>query len=177
MASSQLTDIAKIKNRPDPLLAFKWVVVAPYLPFGLPSTYVESLDLPFNNLSIGDGWYRAATFTYFPSTINISSFNIVLYEDDRATALGWVETWKSKVRNPNTGKYGLPSKYKKDLKVTLLDTNNELVLTTTLQGIWPAETSSWPLGQSNERLTLTQTFSVDGSIAEWHKTVRLVNIP
>jgi hypothetical protein len=170
MGDKRLTDIARALERSDPLLAFKWVCSQDTLPFGLQSSYLESVGLPFQNLNIGDGWYGGSTYSYFPGPHNIEATSISLYEDSKGSALAWVHMWKARIKNFNIGLYGLPTEYKRDLEVLLLDTNNDVVIQAKLLGIWPAATDNFTLNYTdNNRLVVTQNFSVDGQEIYWPK--------
>ena len=144
-------------------MSFRWVSDVP--PLGLPYTYVEEVDLPFNNIQVASGWAGGSGFTYFPSTHDISSFSITFYEDIHATTMKWLLKWKSKVKDFSTGLYGLPDSengYKQNWTFILTDNKGNPVLRSKMTGMWPAETSNFTLNTESARITISQTFSVDG---------------
>ncbi len=161
-----------LHNRPDPMFAFKWVLKLDYLPFGLPSHYLESVDLPFNNIQVGETIYGGGKYNLFPGAHNISSLNLVFYEDQKGTATKWIELWKSKIKNFRTGAYGLPGDgslssdgYKQQIDVQMVNTKNERIMDIQMFGLWPEATSNWSLGYSEDgRLTVSQSFAVDDQI-------------
>jgi hypothetical protein len=166
MANTQIKDLLK---RSDPLLSFKWVCPED-LPFGLPGNFVEGVDLPWRNIRIGEGVYQGSKYDFFPGPHDISSFQMTFYEDDKASCVKWIDGWKNEVKNFETGLYRLPSHYKKDIKVQLLDSQNNPIMTVTLIRCWPAETGNWSLNYTdNGRLTVSQTFSVDDQKIEFHR--------
>lgn len=163
------TELAQLQALPDPLLNFRWVVQESFA--GLPKSYVERVDLPFSNIQVREGIYNASSFTYFPGFHNISAFSMSFYEDKNATVLSWINQWKNKIKDFNTGLYKLPSTYKRDLKVHLLDQTGEDVMIVQLKGLFPAETSNLPLEYtSSNRITIEQQFSCDDGVIEFMKT-------
>jgi len=172
MGDKTLTDIQKILNLEDPLLAFKWV--AKYLPFDLAPEFMEAIDLPFNNISVSEGQYVGSRFIYHPGTHTVSSFSATFYEDRSGRSTSWLNYWKSRVKNFETGAYGLPSQYKRNIIVTLLDQKNDAVITAKLIGCWPADTNPFSLNYSDgsARITNQQTFSVDDVKYTFHKSPR-----
>jgi len=166
MSASELTQISKLMNRPDPILSFKWV--SPVLPFDLPSDYLESIDLPFNNVAVNDAHYNGSGFTYFPGTHNVAAFNASFYMDSEARSLKWILAWKSRIKNFDTGAYSMPKDYKSSWKVQLLDTKNAQIAVWNLAGVWPADTSPFSMNYTdNGRLVLTQSFSIDNIVISY----------
>ena len=170
MSNKRMTEIEKILNLPDPMLQFKWV--AKYLPFDLPPEYMENIDLPFNNLSVSEGVFVGGKFLYYPGTHTISSFNISVYEDRNGRALAWINRWKSRVKNFETGAYFLPGNYKRNIIVSQLDQKNNPVTTIKLKGCWPSDTAPMQLNYTDgsARIIHQQTFSVDDQEIQLHRT-------
>lgn len=156
-------------QRPDPLMQSKWACVEPTLPLGLPAHYLESVDLPWNNIKIGETIYGGGGYTNFPGSHSIGSVNLVLYEDQKATTTQWINAWKAAVQDFDSGFYNLPGDgsvnstgFKKGFNVQLLNTMNEPVMTAKMTGLWPENTSNWTLSYSEDgRLTVSQSFSID----------------
>lgn len=162
MGNTALTQIDKLLHMSDPQLSFKWV--SPLLPLGLESHFLESIDIPFNNIKVNDSVYGGSGYTYFPGSHDVSAFNASFYMDSLGTSLKWITAWKSLIKDFNTGAYGLPSRYKQKWLVQLLNTKNDVVLGVDLQGVWPSETSAFNLNYTdNGRLVLTQSFSIDNA--------------
>lgn len=155
------TKLATLLKRPDPLLEYMWICDS--LPFGLPVEYVETLDLPFNNIKIAEPFAGGAGYTYYPGTHDISSFSMAFYMDVQGTSLKWLNKWKGLVKDFKTNLYGLPSSYKQPITVILYDNRGKAVVKVKLTGTWPADTQNLSLSNSSyNRLILTQTFSCDG---------------
>lgn len=165
-----LTSIQILLNRPDPLLNFKWICKK--LPFDYPASYVEGIDLPFNNIAVGDKAHSASGYSYYPGTHDISSFSITFYEDVSASTSKYLYGWKNKIKDFETGLYQLPgingSGYKQDISVVLLDQANNPVMGVTLKGVWPSDTGNFSLNYTDAgRVIVTQTFSVDGQTLDF----------
>ena len=161
------TELAQLLHgvRPDPLLSFKWVCLDDTLPFGLPCHYLEAVELPWENIQVGNGVFVGGSMTYYPGTSDVSGLNLTLYEDQKGTTTEWILNWKARIKNFKTGIYGLPygkNGYKRQMKVALLDTKNQPVIVATLGGIWPEATSAWSLNYTDAgRLVVSQAFSID----------------
>jgi len=168
MGNPNLTHIQKLLNLPDPLLDFKWICRDGKLPFGLPSEYLESIDLPFLNIRIKEGVFGGSRYTYYPGFHDISSFSVNFYEDSQGNVTRWLWQWKNRIKDFKTGIYNLPSDYKRNLNIQLLDTNNTPVINASLIGVWPADTSNYQLNYTNNgRIIVGQTFSIDNQELEF----------
>lgn len=163
-STTSVTDIGKLLARPDPLPMFKWrVKVLPKKQFGVDESYVESVDLSWNNIKAG-GHFAGGGYTYFPEFHDISAFSINLYADAEGRSLKYINSWKSKVKNFDTGLYGLPKDYKDNLIVQLRDNKDVPIVEVTLQGVWPSDLGNVSLDYSDgsSRVVWNLTLSVDG---------------
>ena len=165
MPSPALTHLELMTNRPDPLLSFKWVVHGGFtngrVGSILPAEYVESVEIPFNNVK-SENIFAGSGYNYFASFHDVSSFTVNFYMDVDNTVMAWLAEWKNKVKNFSTGVYGLPKDYKGEVTIHLLDNQNDGVMAAKLQGIWPADTNNFQLDSENNRLVISQNFSIDG---------------
>lgn len=163
MGNKALTQIDKLLSRPDPLLSFKWV--SGNVPLGLPSEYLESIEVPFNNVKVGEGMHAGSGYQYYPGTHDVSGFSATFYVDGEGRAIEWILGWKSLIKNFSTGAYNVATVYKKSWKVDMLNTKNDVIVTAEFSGAWPSETSNFALNYSDTgRLILTQAFSVDDCV-------------
>lgn len=144
----------------DPLLDFKWACTS--LPLGHDPTYVEEVDLPFQQISPKEGLFGAGQYTFHPAFQDISAFDITFYEDSQLNTSKWLQTWFERIRRPSDGAYYLPTNYKFDIQLELMDTTGATVGRVTLINVWPTARGNWPLSYSgNDRLKVQQNFSVD----------------
>ena len=158
----ELTDIARLSARPDPLLDFKWRVKAlPRPAFGVDETYIETVDLPWNNIGAAN-IFAGGGYNYFPQFHDISAFGINIYADCEGRSLKWLNAWRQSVKSFETGLYSLPKDYKENLVVQLMDTKNKPIVEVTLNGVWPADFTSLNLvSESGNRIVYAVQFSVD----------------
>lgn len=144
----------------EPLLDFKWHCLS--MPFGFDTDYVETIGLPFPTLAVKE-MYGAANSTFYPGAMSVAAFDITFYEDSKARSRNYLRMWHERIRHPSEGYYYLPSNYKRDIEVELLDTQNKPVLGVRLKGCWPTQSNAWDLtSNGNGRLTIQQNFAVDG---------------
>jgi len=134
----------------------------------LDPSYVESIDVPFNNISIADNWYGGSGYTYFAGPHDISSFSVTFYEDQKVSTLKYILAWKNLVKDFDSGFYNLPGLgdgkvgYKRSMRLLFLDSKNNAILQADLEGIWPADTGNLSLNYTDSgRITISQTFSCD----------------
>lgn len=157
--------IGDLLSRKDPQPTWRWVVTTgtKVLPFGLPASYVESIDVPFLNVQVQSPVFVAGGFVYFPGFHDIAAFGMTFYEDEDGTTLRWIQAWKNRIKNFTSGDMGLPSEYKRDIPVSLLDNTGSVKVSILLKGCWPSDTGNIPLSYTDEngRLTYSQTFSID----------------
>lgn len=132
------------------------------LPFGHDADYVENVDIPHPSVNIKP-LFGAGTFTYYPGFVEISAFNITLYEDHSMRTTKWLYYWLSRIRNPSTGAYYLPPNYKRDLNFTLYNTKGEPILNVAAKNCWVSTADNWSLVPGEgEVLKLSVNIATDG---------------
>ncbi len=167
MASTSTTHLERLLNLEDPLLSFKWITT--YLPFDMSVSRVEAIDLPMDNIQPGESPFVGGRFYKTPGSHTISSFQLSLYEDRKASALAWIMYWKSQIKDFSTGVYKLPKDFKRPIKVSLLDQKNVTAANVTLKNCWPSDTSPLSLNYTDgsSRIIVQQTFEVDEATWEF----------
>jgi hypothetical protein len=156
------TSIQRALRLPDPLLDWKWVYSTATLPLGLDSSYIESVDLPFNNI-VANSVNVAGGSISFPGVNSVAAVSMSLYEDRYCNTLNWIQTWKNLIKDLGSGIFNTPDKYKFDLKFTLLDNKNIELAEVILVNCFPTDTGNHSLNYSgNGRIVISQSFSVDG---------------
>lgn len=155
----ELLDINKLRQvhsgAGEPLLAWKWYLRAFPDIAGktLPTSYCEEVGLPFAQFNQNTKEIAATTLN-LPGTSSIDSFEITVFEDQKLSAMDYFLTWKHLVQNPLTGGYNVPAVYWRNLPVTLMNTKNEDIGTSTVYNVWPISISNLALSQENNRVRL-----------------------
>lgn len=170
------TQLHRALARPDPMLNFKWQATSIPGPNSslIDTSYIENFDLPFSNVRT-TGVFFGGGYNYFPEFHDTSAFSVTFYGDSEGRAMAYLWGWKQQVKRFNGGLYNLPSKFKDNWKVELLNTKGEVIVKATLVGCWPADTNNVTLDQDgSNRITFSQTFSLDSMELEF---VKWGNIP
>lgn len=161
---SAITDIGLLSRRPDPMLSNQWYVkVMPpsAAKYKIDHTYVETLDLPFNEIKSG-AHFSGGGYTYFPEFHDISAFNVNVYADVEGRAIKWLVDWRKRVKDFDSGLYGLPGDYKEHLVAALMTPTQKTIFTVDLQGIWPTSISNLSLeNEGATKLVYAVNFSID----------------
>ena len=162
MPDTSIDTFLRARQRGDePILGFKWVCTG--LPYGLPLTYVESVQVSWVKLNVKDGLFAAATYSYYPGFSDIDSFTMTFHESVRTATTKWLLYWMSRIKNFSTGTYFLPGHYKEDISLSLLDNQNRSVLDITMKDCWPIVRDPIDLNYHDpaSRIQLSVSFSVD----------------
>lgn len=155
------TFISRRDGDRSPIHDWKWVCTS--LPYGMDADYCETVDLPkpsFNQKNL----FGAGAFTFYPGFQEIGTFDCTFYEDISLRTSGWLNGWRKKIRNPETGAYALPPEYKEIMTFDLLDNENNTILTAEARGVWPSTEAPWSLNynSTNSLLKVQMSFSTDG---------------
>lgn len=162
MPDTSLETFIKYRQREhEPLMGFKWICTS--LPYGLPTTYVESIQVSWVKLNVKDGLFAAATYSYFPGFSDIDSFTMTFHEGVGTKTRQWLTGWLNRIKNFSTGTYYLPSNYKEDIQIALLDNKNNKVMDVTMVDVWPIVPDPIDLNYTDpsSRIQLSVSFSVD----------------
>ena len=147
-----------------PLLDFYWYCVE--LPFDLDPSYVETVSLPVPSINMKPV-FMGARFRQYPGFRELSAFDITFYEDVSLRTHRWIEDWRNRIMDPETGTYFLPGNYKRNMKFALTDgrTTDTPVMTVTLVDVWPTTTSAFELQNAGgQPIKVQQNFAIDDVI-------------
>ena len=152
----------------EPLLSMYWHCLE--LPFGGETSYVETVNIPFPSLGVRPVFVGGA-YTQFPSFQEIAAFDITFHEDVAVRSRRWLNNWFNLIRNQQTGAYGLPATYRRNMSFALMagvgnsGTEQRTVMTITLRNCWPTQSGAWDLTNTDPTpLKLQQNFATDGII-------------
>lgn len=168
--SSGISRLQKARQRKDPLLSFDWMATVPDI--GCPnitvdqslfvSFYIEeaNVTLPyFQNTDV----FRCGTRKNYPGFSDTGTLSLVFYEDREMNATTYIEYWKSKIQNRETGRYKVPKKYKQDIEIVCYDARGIIAGKFVAKGCWPAQSGNFQLQSSaSDRITRSADFNTDG---------------
>jgi hypothetical protein len=154
--------LSAARARLDPLMSFNWYCDLPDLDGAqLGWQYVEEAILPFLELEQVSN-YQAGRQKHYPHHYNLGSLSLKLYEDSNGIATSYLDTWRRKIVDPDSGLFYLPKDYKKTIIVTVLDQAKATVMFLEYTGCWPMRSDSYQMTSgSSERIAPTVEFSVD----------------
>lgn len=125
-----------------------------------PDDFIETIDLPvsfFNseqNLEMGSMVYSAGMQ-------DVNGFSVTFYEYHDWRVLEWLNDWKARMYNPDTGFYGYAEGYWAEWTCGLLDLSRTSVLyDARLVNVFPTQTNPIQLTGEGGRLMLSQEFGV-----------------
>lgn len=144
----------------EPVHDWKWKCLS--LPFGMDVDYCESVDLPKPAVAQKD-LFGAGTFTYYAGFVQIGTFDCMFYEDVSFRTADWLTGWRNKIRDPETGAYGLPPEYKYNIEFGLYDTTGKMILKAVAKNCFPTTEGNWSLNYTggNGLLKTNVSFSTD----------------
>lgn len=156
------TSIEVLLARSEPQFSWKWTYGAETLPFGLHYSFVESASIGFNGVTAGQPIFVNAGFMQMPGNHETEQLSITFYMDGAGSVLKWLESWKRRIKDFDTGLYNGQSEYKRDLQFHLQDTRGSVNSRLLYKGCFPLVTSALDLSYNESgHLVLSQPFSVD----------------
>lgn len=149
-------------SRSDPLLNIFWYCDLPEIN-GVQCSWnlVEEVTLPFVEFEQVSN-YRAGKNYHYPSHYNLNPLNLRLYEDSQGSATKYVDAWQSLVFDADTGLYSVASKFKKPVKVSVLNVAMATVLVLEYTGCWIQSADNIVLSSGTPQAVVRNlTLSVD----------------
>lgn len=176
-ATSTYSMITRMNRRLDPLFGINWQVTLPsFKNVGFGGVVIDEEDLRWyvEDVSVTPRNYaqetvfRRGTQVNYPGFIDTGSLSITFYEDVRMNAYNYIQQWHEQIRDPATGVYSLPSRYKFDLRIDCVDMNNktgepQVIGSFIARNCWPNTRQISQLqSASAEPVKLTVDFATDG---------------
>ena len=160
--SSRRTTLSDMEDRKDPLLSIDWVAfIRDNGSDPIESIYIDSVQLPSIRIEQSNV-YRYGVNVNYAGGVSVDNCTINLFNDRTGKALKFASSWLNAVYNFETGNYGSPSEYKKDITVFLLTVTGEIVCVIDLIGCFPASFNSISLTNSTaELMPVVLDLSVD----------------
>ena len=118
-----------MQARPDPVLSFDWIGVildSGFKSTGLPWQYIDAITAPSREVASHELHFNGLD-KKFAAKPSVGNIQIKLYTDRAATTFNYAELWFNATYRRD-GYYNLPSKYKKDIAVFVLDSRRQVVV-------------------------------------------------
>lgn len=153
-----------MKSRGDPITNFDWIAVVVNKGLSLNSTipwyYINNIQAPGMNIAAVEK-YRAGRQVKFADVFSVDACTIQLYSDTTGQAFNFCNDWiRSVYRDDDL--YQLPSVYKKDIYIFILDITRAVVVDVKLIGCWPTQWAGYNLtSEGSAVLPTSLTLSVD----------------
>lgn len=154
--------LSAARSRLDPLLSFNWYCDLPDIDnVSLSWEFVEEATLPFIELEQVSN-YKAGKMYHYPHHYSIGTLSLKFYEDIQGSTTQYLEAWRRKIVDPDSGLFYLPKDYKKTITITVLDPAKATVMFLEYTGCWPMRSDAFQMTSgSSERIAPSAEFSVD----------------
>lgn len=144
----------------DPALKTRWIALfeGQSIETGI---FVESVTPTFTRVGAAHRFYGGISIE-FPEFAALDNIIVNLYEDHAYRATQWLEDWKSKIFDIDTGEYGLPVDYMKTLTIALYPINESSpVITLAFERVWPLDHQNHDYNymESDGRVTVSSTLA------------------
>lgn len=148
-------------SMPDPAASSRWIALMPEVS-SYQRVYVEAASPSFPKIAaqarVGGGRQH-----YYPGLLDQDGISLILYETHMFSAQRYMNAWMDLVFNRQTGTYGLPGDYRKNITFQFFPRNSDSpALTMEYIGAWPTDQQPYELSydQIDGRLILSAQFAV-----------------
>lgn len=168
VGGSYTQTMEQLMAREDPAWQFQWSVEAIVSPMGVlpagcnrPDDFIESVDVVFPG-SQQETHVERGSNVYYTGYMDAPTFSITMFEYHDWRVTRWLEAWRKRIYDTESGCYGLKDEYAGYCVISLLDLQrNTPLVRAKIMGIWPSQTNPIQLGGLGERITIQQEFSQD----------------
>lgn len=153
-----------LSSRGDPLTQFDWIGVVINTQglstnYSLPWYYIDEVHLPSQATGTHTRRVNGLNRNYV-SDYEALQTSLKLYTDNTGTAINFANQWlRSAYRTDKF--FGLPSSYKKDIQIYILDSARQCVVDFRLKGCFPTTWEGNQLGSASGTLDTSLTIQVD----------------
>lgn len=150
------------RARLDPLMSYNWYCDLPPIDgTELTWEFVEEATLPFVEFEPVSN-YRAGKMYHYANHHSIGSLSLKLYEDSQGSAAKYLEKWRRRIIDLESGLYNHPKDYKQNISVTVMDVAKLTVMFFEYTGCWPMRSDPYAMSSgSSERIVHSVELSVD----------------
>lgn len=155
--------LQKLMLRDEPVLAYQWVgiIIDSNASAGgqLPSEFIDGITTPPIQVAPQVHNFNGAA-KKTAGEFSVDSITLKLYTDIRARSFNYADQWMRATYRTD-GFYNLPSKYKRDVQVYVLDNTGSTVTDMRFVGCFPTSYDSYDLNSEASLLETRLTLSVD----------------
>lgn len=159
---------AGVRALKDPAIKGRWFT---YVPDVLDQTevLVEQISVPFLKTQPA-GRFTAGAPRYYPTMWDVDGLQCVFYETHDFKVTTWLEAWRNKVYDPETGIFGSPKDYRREFVIDFFPIQSEkAVMRRSYMGCCPIEQQSFELTYSeiDGRITVSAQFFVNRILTDF----------
>jgi len=154
--------LQKLNARLDPIPSYDWIAVILDSSLStasqMPWEYIDAITIPDLSVEPKDQFFNG-TNRKFAGHLNTGGASIDFYTDRSGSAFNYADYWMRSTFRQD-GFYSLPSKYKKDIVVFVLDSKRKIVVDFRLCGCFPLSRDAHALA-GDDLMKTTLQLSVD----------------
>lgn len=160
--SGKRTTLTEMQSRKDPLLSIDWIAFLRDRNLqAIEPIYIDSLQLPSIRVEQSTV-YRQGINVNYAGGVSVDNCTMNLFNDRTGKALKLASSWINSVYNFETGNYGSPAEYKKDITVYLMTVTGDIICQIDLVGCFPTSFNSLSLtNASSDLMPVVLDLSVD----------------
>lgn len=153
-----------VGSRPDPITNFDWLAIVENKGFAgsqaIPWHYIDEVTTPGMNISEFSK-FRAGRNLKFADLFSTDTCSIKIYNDNKGLGFNFCNDWVRSVYRDDDF-YQVPDRYKKNIKIWILDVVRKVVTDVQLIGCWPTAWTGLTLTSgSSAMLEINLTLAVD----------------
>lgn len=155
--------LQNLMMRDEPVLSYQWVGIINDPNAGpagqLPSEFIDGINTASIQVAPQVHTFNGMT-KKTAGEFSVESITIKLYTDIRARTFNYADTWMRSTYRTD-GFYNLPSQYKRDVQIYILDATNQTVTDIAFLGCFPTSYEAYSLNSDASLLETNLTLSVD----------------
>ena len=150
----------------EPAIDWRWFVYMPPvegITIDVSKIVAENVSFPFRNVQ-SQPRFLGGTYKKYPGMSEVENVDISFYENHKFSITSYLEKWRKLIYDSETGIYGMPVNYKKDIYLEIYDSQGNLGFKGILIGARPTGQNNFDLDYtSGGRLNVTASFAIDNT--------------
>lgn len=150
-----------LQRRGEPVLSFEWlaVVLDPNPSSSLPWYYIDTITCPGMSIAQQSNYFNGLT-KHYAGNVQIDQLELGLFTDKAAVTFNYAAQWFNGTYRTD-GFFNLPSRYKRDVILYVLDEKRKTIIDIRFIGCWPTNYAPYQLDSNNNVVETRLTLSVD----------------